>query len=317
MKQMLKTWLTNGFALRDYYAVANIGDNLHVNVVARLPGVNLNVTDVQWTLAYNPIVIGLSISKEIEKKFREGVVTLTYYWNDGYTDKDKLAEAHVRYRESIDITSDTDVIVLVEAIYAKAFQLSYLRRSVILGWLYFLSRKRAKYFGSLTLNLYTQYAAQFTYPRKVMLIACEADGIPHFFPVDLHAYIPSSSFFWGLRHSNKVIPVLQKIRKAAICFVPAKEYRTLYYLGKFSKGHDDTPISFKKSHLFNFQIPEFVSGYYELELIDDRDIGSQQLFHGKVLHEKKVSNDTAFLYHVHILQALAAYERGQPYTLLG
>jgi hypothetical protein len=319
MKKIFKRWLTNGFSLRDYYAIANIGDNLHVNVVARLhSGVNLNVTDVQWTLAYNPIVIGILISRAEEKEFRTGIVHLMYYWTSKSMQerREKLAEIHVRYKETIDISSVTETLVLAEAVEAKNYQLSITRRLLILFWLYRLSRKREKYFGSLTLNLYKQYAVQFTYPRKVMLIAAEYQGTPHFFPIDLHACLAPSTFLLGLRHTNKVIPFLQKTRKVVICSVPANEYKTLYYLGKFSKDPADTSKSYNKSQILNFQIPEFVSGYYELELVDDRNIGSQQLFVGKILNEQNTPANTFFLYHVHILQVLAAHEKKQPYTLL-
>ena len=148
-----------------------------------------------------------------------------------------------------------------------------------------------------------------------MMIAFEQENSPYFFPVDLQGRV-SSFYFFGLRHSNKSIKVLQQTRKVVICFVPASEYKTLYYLGKFSKESKETPIAFTTSSIFGFQIPKFVSGYYEVELINDRDIGSQQLFIGKIANELKAPPDSIFLYHVHMLQILAAQEKNNPYTLL-
>ena len=318
MKQIIKRWLTNGNALRDYYPVANIDYNSHVKVIAYLPkGVNLNVTNQQWTLAYNPIVIGILLPKALESELRKVVIRLEYQWNSGSNNvqSDKLSEVELQYKATLDVSLHDSVVILFKATHARNFHLSLLRRSILLHRLYMLSKKREKYFDTLPFDLYKQYVAQFTYPRKVMMIAVEHENGPYFFPVDLQGRV-SSFYFFGLRHSNRIIKVLQLIRKVVICFVPASEYKTLYYLGKFSKESKETQIAFTRSSTLGFQIPEFVSGYYEIELINDHNIGSQQLFVGKITNELKPSPDSIFLYHVHMLQILAAEEKNQPYTLL-
>lgn len=318
MKQIIKRWLTNGNALRDYYPVANIEHNSHVNVIAYLPtGVNLNVTNQQWTLAYNPIVIGILFPRELESELRKALIRLEYHWSSNVNNvqPDKLSEVHLRYKETLEITLHDGVLILFKAMHARNFHLSLLRRSILLYRLYMSSKTREKYFDTLSFNLYRQYVAQFTYPRRVMMIAVEQENSPYFFPVDLQGRV-SAFYFFGLRHSNKIIKVLQQTRKVVICFVPSSEYKTLYYLGKFSKESKETPIAFTRSSVFRFQIPEFVSGYYEIELKNDHDIGSQQLFIGKIANECKASPDSIFLYHVHMLQILAAQEKNEPYTLL-
>ncbi len=318
MKHVLKKWLTKGYPLRDYFPVANIDDNQHVNVIAHLPsGVNLNVTDQQWTLAYNPLMIGILMPKEMENELRKASMQLKYHWSssNGTVQADKLSEIDVQYEETIDITFNDSVLILFKATRARNFQLSLLRRAIILYKLYTLSKKRAKYFNTLSFDLYRQYVAQFTYPRKVMMIAVEHQGTSHFFPVDLQGRI-STLYFFGLRHSNRIISILQQIRKVVICFVPASEHKTLYYLGKFSEESKKSSIIFKKTSLFDFKIPEFVSGYYEIELINDHNIGSQQLFTGKIVNEQSPSSNSVFLYHVHMLQFLTAHEKKEPYALL-
>ncbi len=318
MKQVIKRWLTNGHSLRDYYPVANIDHNSHVSVIAHLStGVNLNVTSHQWTLAYNPIVIGILLPKARENEIRRSSLRLEYHWcaDSSSVQSDKLSEVDLRYDETLDIVAQDDVLMLFTATGARNFHLSMLRRSILLYRLYILCKKREKYFETLSFSLYQQYVAQFTYPRKVMMIAVEHEGSPHFFPIDLQGRV-SIFYFFGLRHSNKIINVLQQTRKVVICVVPASEHKTLYYLGKFSKESEKKSIAFSRSPVFRFQIPEFVSGYYEIELINDRDIGSQQLFTGKIVNAVEASPDTTLLYHVHMLQILAAEEKKEPYTLL-
>ena len=318
MKQAIKRWLTNGNALRDYYPVANIDHNSHVIVIAHLPGgVNLNVTNQQWTLAYNPIVVGILFPRELENELRKASIRLEYRWNPSINNgqSNKLAEVQLQYKESLEIATTNDVLILFKAIQARNFHLSWVRRAILLYRLYTLSKTREKYFDTLPFNLYTQYVAQFTYPRQVMMIAVEHESSPYFFPVDLQGRVSSFCFF-GLRHSNRIIKVLKQTLKVVLCFVPASEYKTLYYLGKFSKESNEAPIAFTKSSIFGFQIPEFASGYYEVELTDDRDIGSQQLFSGKIANEIKPAKDAIFLYHVHMVQVLAALEKNEPYNLL-
>ena len=248
MKHVLKKWLTKGYPLRDYFPVANIDDNQHVNVIAHLPsGVNLNVTDQQWTLAYNPLMIGILMPKEMENELRKASMQLKYHWSssNGTVQADKLSEIDVQYEETIDITFNDSVLILFKATRARNFQLSLLRRAIILYKLYTLSKKRAKYFNTLSFDLYRQYVAQFTYPRKVMMIAVEHQGTSHFFPVDLQGRI-STLYFFGLRHSNRIISILQQIRKVVICFVPASEHKTLYYLANFLKNQKSHQLFLKK-----------------------------------------------------------------------
>jgi flavin reductase (DIM6/NTAB) family NADH-FMN oxidoreductase RutF len=317
MKQAIKRWLTNGNALRDYYPVANIEHNSHVNVIAHLPtGACSNVTNQQWTLAYNPIMVGIFLPREWEGELRKSSIRLEYRWSSNRGNgAEKLSEVHLRYKETLEISVHGGILILFEATHARNFQLSFVRRSVLLYRLYVLSKKREKYFNTLSLNLYRQYVAQFTFPRKVMMIAVEHENRSYFFPVDLQGRVPPF-FFFGLRHSNKIIQVLQETRKVVICFIPASEYKTLYYLGKFSKEKEVTPITYIRSLLFKFQVPEFALGYYEIELTSNHDIGSQQLFIGKVANSVEATPGSIFLYHVHMLQVLAAQERDEPYTLL-
>jgi len=196
MKQVIKRWLTNGNALRDYYPVANIEHNSHVNVIAYLStGVNLNVTNQQWTLAYNPMVIGILFPRELESELRKVLIRLEYRWssNSNSVQKDKLSEVYLQYKETLDITVHDGVLILFKATHARNFHLSLLRRSILLYRLYMLSKKREKYFDTLSFNLYRQYVAQFTYPRKVMMIAFEQENSPYFFPVDLQGRVSSFS----------------------------------------------------------------------------------------------------------------------------
>jgi flavin reductase (DIM6/NTAB) family NADH-FMN oxidoreductase RutF len=317
MKQAIKKWLTNGNALRDYYPVANIEHNSHVNVIAHLPtGAYLNVTNQQWTLAYNPIIVGILLPGEWEGKLRKGSIRLEYQWSSNRTNvAEKLCEVHLQYKETLEISVNGGVLILFEATHARHFQLSLLRRSILLYRLYVLSKKREKYFNSLSFNLYRQYVAQFTFPRKVMMIAVEHENNSYFFPVDLQGRV-SAFYFFGLRHSNKIIKVLQETRKVVICFIPASEYKTLYHLGNFSKEREVTPITYIRSMLFKFQVPEFALGYFEIDLTNNHDIGSQQLFIGTIANAVEAAPDSIFLYHVHMLQVLAAQEKNEPYTLL-
>ncbi len=317
MKQAIKRWLTNGNALRDYYPVANIEHNSNVNVIAHLPtGVYLDVTNQQWTLAYNPIVVGILLPREWEAQVRKTLIRLEYQWRSNrVTVAEKLSEVYLEYKETLEISVHDGVLILFEATHARNFQLSLLRRSILLYRLYLLSKKREKYFNTLSFNLYRQYVSQFTFPRKVMMIAVEHKNSSYFFPVDLQGRV-SAFYFFGLRHSNKIIRVLQETRKVVICFIPASEYKTLYYLGKFSKEKEVTPITYIRSFLFKFQVPDFALGYYEIELANNHNIGSQQLFIGKVANSVEATPGSMFLYHVHMLQVLAAQERNEPYTLL-
>ena len=293
ISSLLKKLVTDGHALVDYVP---IGLDTHL-LLATLEGHgSIDVTDRQFTLAYNPLMVGIVIPGS----FRIGNHDLTLRFSNP---KGRVfAGLTFRFVKDL-ITAEDQRFVLLQAVGSFNLQLSFFRRQAILLSRYLINRRRGKYFGTLPFALHRQYAAAFSFPRKVML-AVVADGENFLsFPIDLHGDVFDGYYVWGIRHSNKANALIAQTRRVVLCDVPFTALDRVYHLGKFkaAQSHEELPVIISKN--YQYALPGFVSGYRELALERSEDIGSQQLFIGRpIFLESKIH--PPLLHHVHLLQYL-------------
>ena len=200
----------------------------------------------------------------------------------------------------------TSILVLFHAQRANNYQLNWIRRNIILWVRYWSNKKAKKYFGTLSFGLHKQYAAQFSFPRKVVLAAVRDGDFYNLFPIDLHGMLHDQNIYaWGIRHSNKAIPHLINSKKIVIADVPYKSFQAIYSLGNFkaSKIDGNNALTEIVSRTWQYMLPDFVLGYKEIELMHYENIGSQCLFWGRIIHEEATTRGKA-LHHVHFLRFL-------------
>jgi len=305
MNAFIKKIITNGYGLIDYVPVGidHITEKSFLQV-----GENscVEVTDQQFTLAYNPLVIGINMNPQLYDLVRNERHIVKLWFIDTASSK-KISELYLKHYK---IPNEWDrhhgLLVLFHASYAANYQLGWIRRSIILGIRYWSNKKAKKYFGTLSFGLHKQYAAQFSFPRKVVLAAVKDGDFYQLFPIDLHGTLHDQNICaWGIRHSNKAIPHLINSKKVVIADVPYTSFKAIYSLGNFSTNKeigekDSAKIS---TRTWQFMLPDFVLSYKEIELVHYEDIGSQCLFWGRVIHEETVVSGKA-LHHVHFLRFL-------------
>lgn len=304
MNAFFKKIITNGYGLIDYVPVGI--DNITEKSFLQLGDSTVEVTDQQFTLAYNPLVIGIIMDQRLYDVVRNDRRTMKLRFIDTQTSK-SISEVHLKYYKiPNEWDGDHGLLVLFHARQAVNYQLDWIRRNIILALRYRSNKQAKKYFGTLSFGLHKQYAAQFSFPRKVVLIAVKDGNFYQLFPIDLHGALHDQNIYtWGIRHSNKAIPHLINSKKVVMADVPYSSFQAIYSLGNFGNIKEIGVESSSKisSRTWQFMLPEFVLGYKEIELEHYEDIGSQCLFWGRIIHEETIGRGRA-LYHVHFLRFL-------------
>lgn len=305
MKDFIKKIVTKGYGLTDYVPVGIelVREKSFLQLDKNLP---IEVTNCQFTLAYNPLVVGIVMSHQLYELVRNGEHSIKLYFVDIETKK-RLSELYLTYFKVPDGWNMNDgILVLFHAHSAHNYQLDCVRRNIILRLRYWSNKKAKKYFGTLPFALHEQYAAQFSFPRKVALAIIKDDDFYSAFPIDLHGAIHALNICaWGIRHSNKAVPHLTTSKKLLLADVPYAAYRAVYALGNFKAYTQQGEKDLGKilSRTWQYLLPEFVLNYREIELLHFEDIGSQCLFWGRIVHEEVVEGGPA-LHHVHFLRFL-------------
>lgn len=305
MKDFIKKIVTRGYSLTDYVPVGidQIKEKSFLQLDKNPP---VDVTDHQFTLAYNPLVTGIVMSPQLYEMVRSKQSIIKLYFIDVGTAK-KISEIYLKYYKIPDgWNTDKDVLVLFHSQRAYNYQLDYLRRSIILRLRYWNNKKAKKYFGTLPFVLHKQYAAQFSFPRKVALAVVRDGDFYSAFPIDLHGEVRAQNICaWGIRHSNKAVPHLKNSKKLLLADVPYTSYQAIYALGNFRsyKREENNGSGITISHTWQYVLPDFILGYREIELERFENIGSQCLFWGRILHEEVVKAGAA-LYHIHFIRFL-------------
>ena len=304
MNSFIKKIITNGYGLIDYVPVG-IDQIKEKSLLQIGEGSTIDVSEQQFTLAYNPLVIGIVMSYQLFKTIHDEQCIIKLFFVDTGTTR-KISELYLKYYKIPDGWSmDREILVLFHAQRANNYQLNWIRRNIILWLRYWSNKKARKYFGTLPYGLHKQYAAQFSFPRKVVLAAVRDGDFYNLFPIDLHGMLHDQNIYaWGIRHSNKAIPHLRNSKKIVIADVPYTSFQAIYSLGNFKANKIDGGYSSEiVSRTWQYMLPDFVLSYKEIELVHEENIGSQCLFWGRIIHEEVTKRGKA-LHHVHLLRFL-------------
>lgn len=304
IKNLAKSIIADGHDIVDYVpvGVAEIRSKASLELNG---GLKIDVSFQHFTLAYNPLVVGVILPKNLTAhQLEDSMLKIS---NAG---KELDSVIKLQYFKNVpEAENETISFMLFKCSHAVNIQLNWFRRNIILWWRYLNNRSAKKYFNTLPYSLHLQYAAIFSFPRKVGLATVKHNGEFKSFPIDLHGAIQETNqYVWGIRHSNSANASILTSEKIVISDIPYASYKSVYALGKF-KSHEkkieEGPVA---TALWHFELPGFISAYKEIELIHSEDIGSQRLFLGTVRSNKKL-RDCELLHHVHMLAFLKNAKR--------
>lgn len=315
--RLARGWLTRGHAPRDYVPLAIAPADVRHRAClswghgsAHSTGSQpLDVSGRQWTLGYNPVMVGLAVPADVRRATQAAGGTAVLTVSDGGVPLSTLQL--VVSRDLPDVG-----VLMFRAARAQSHCLDVARREVLVRRLHRACVRRQRTSGELTHSLYRQYVAQFCYPRRVVVpcVSGATSSDRRAFPIDLHGLVAETgACVLGIRHGNGAVPLLGRSRQLALCEVAAVHQPDLYALGKFGFGASDErgagspgPGMNRRTEDFGIAVPDFASGWRKVRVVHDEDIGAQRLFCGFVQRvEGGEHSGLRQLHHLHMVPWLA------------
>ena len=209
------------------------------------------------------------------------------------------ARAKLKLDQKIEVEKQSIAIFYVER--AQNLQTGYLRQLLL-----------HRYFKNKDTLLESKiYAALYSYPRQVIIVSYKENDYLNIFPMDFQCVLPEKQLVvLGLRTTNATIEKIIKTGKLVISDSGSLSLETIYQLGR---NHSQAPPSVEKlpfkiidSERHNFPVPESCAYYQEIEIINNKKLGSHMLLLGKVVNKKRLKDKPPSVYHIQFLQSFAS-----------
>ena len=151
------------------------------------------------------------------------------------------------------------------------------------------------------------YAALYSYPKRVIIVSFRNDDYYNIFPMDFQGFYPEENLYLlGLRTTNITLKKIIEFKRVVVSDFEIRDIKTIYDLGAHHGSQppkiDDLPFAVYESEMLKFPVPEFATGYKELEIIGHQNLGSHTLLIGKIIHLKKIKDPLLTFYHVHYFE---------------
>lgn len=164
-------------------------------------------------------------------------------------------------------------------------------------------------------NLYKQVQVAYALPRSISVITVGQNDLYNIFPTDLHGPVGTEHYIISLRHEGKACQQVHETGRLCLSQVEASAFRKVYSLGKNHmkemRPKEEFPVGRSFSLRYLLPIPEFATGYRELELMDYYNHGIHQLMLFEVVTKQDVTipgtEHTATLAHIHNAYATWRY----------
>jgi hypothetical protein len=310
-KEWARQWLTDGAPLRDYVPVRVPAGGVVHRATLRWAGGALDVSDRQWTLGYAPVALGIALPPALSAELLaapSGVRLTITGPPPGSPPGSPDALGGVRSVVTLrPLRAVPGGVLLFEAGEARIGCLDPVRRALLLRHLHAACVRRDRHFGGMTPLRYRQYAAQFCFPRPVVLVCTPAGRT---FPIDLWGQA-ADTVVLGIRSSNAAVDELRSCRTLALCAVDGVHQPEIYALGKMGGAPSEPaarPGGLRRTARFGIPVPDLAAGWREVRVEHDEPLGVQRLFCGVV--EEEVPADVAPLHHHHLLAWLQDQREG-------
>jgi len=307
MKKLIRKILFGSTPVCEYATVTV--ENITEKVILKTETALIDISQTQWLLCLQPIVIGIWLNNRDSTFFSESKKNKIYFC--GATEEIRKSAAVVEINIIEKIIERDGTLFLAEAGKTILKHINAVRTKLLFNKFY----KKPQW----PFDKYKALAAAYSYPRKVRLVSFKEGEYFNIFPMDLLGVIPQSNrVVFGLRHTNIVLQKIINAKKIVVSEIGYEHKETIYQLGKY---HGTAPpsindLSFKTltTDQFGFYIPQWAESYKEINIIATADLGSHTLLWGEVINEKKLTGTQPHLFHIHFLHSLFLKKAGINYT---
>jgi hypothetical protein len=307
MKKLLRKILFGEIPVREYATVTVAGDIIE-RVWLEAGSKRIDISMNHWLLCLEPVVFGIWLTKRADIGYFDKRLAYHIYFKDSEKNAETVAVLELNLFHKIEEPDGT--LLLLKLTKATSYHINFIKTRL----LFYKHYKKPEQ----DLKKLRSYAAAYSFPRRVRLISFKEGDYFNIFPMDLVGDIPfSKRFVFGLRHSNVTLARIIETKKMAVSEIPFEYKDIIYQLGKHHRG----PVSSAmppliESESFGFPIPAWANSYKEIQIVKTMNLGSHMLLWGEEIHERKLTEPTGHLFHVHFLHYLHQKKKGLDYPLV-
>ena len=270
----------------------------------------VDISADQWLLCLDPVVFGIWLTKDKSTITSEKKQEYKMIFTDSGKDNKTVAVITLAYFNKIEEQEGT--LFLLRMVNTRISHINFIKTRLLFQRYY---KKPGQNFDQLK-----SYAAAYSYPRRVRVISFKEEGHYNIFPMDLAGEIPQSRHYvFGLRHTNVTLARIIETKKMVVSEVPFEYKEIIYQLGKHHRGAPlvaELNFAIIQTEHFNFPVPAWANSYKELKIVKTINLGSHMLLWGEMVNEKKLTEPTGNLYHIHFLHYLHQKTNGLAYPLV-
>jgi len=152
-------------------------------------------------------------------------------------------------------------------------------------------------------NLYEQVKIAYSIPRKISLVSLSNNNKINIFPTDINGRIDQQNFVISLRKNGKAINQVKELKKIALSEMAVDRYKEVYSLGvnhtKDLREKIEFDLSEKLSQTFSIPLPKDALRYFELEFINEMQMGLHNLCFFKIVNTVNIDDSKSTLAHIH------------------
>jgi hypothetical protein len=309
MKKYLRNILFGDIPVTEYSTVT-VKDDIIERVCLETDGTSIDVSDTHWLLCLNPVVFGIWFRTDRNSHSFDKGSFYRMLFKDSEKDAGVVADIKLVYFNKINESDGT--LLLLRLIDSSIHHVGLLKTRLLFYKYY---KKPEQDFFKLK-----SYSAAYSFPRKVRLISFMEGNWYNIFPMDLVGDIPGSGrFVFGLRHTNVTLARIIETKRMVVSEVSCEYKEIIYQLGKHHReplSDAKLPFSLIQSEIYDFPIPEWVTGYKEIKIVNTMDLGSHMLLWGVEINERKLTSPSSHLFHIHFLHYLHQRKKGLAYQLV-
>jgi flavin reductase (DIM6/NTAB) family NADH-FMN oxidoreductase RutF len=300
MKKLLKKLLF-GITLPQEYLCVNLNEfekPLRISINDKHSNQAIDLTEHHLFIGYKPLVIAVDkkyLTEDDLNKLKN--LSLILYSDNGK----KLASIEMKQIHEVKFHSMN--CILFEGVKGTHSFTNSVHK-ILNSLRYNLTADREKNVF-LDGNLYEQVKIAYAIPRKIYLASVGSNGLFNIFPTDISGQLSDEVFIVSLRRQGKANEQIEKERKCLVAQMDADSFNEVYNAGKnHMKNLSDANQLGIKLHLefsdkFDLPIPLGTVKYYELEKVNEFEIGIHTIHFFKIINAISISEKNSTLAHIH------------------
>jgi flavin reductase (DIM6/NTAB) family NADH-FMN oxidoreductase RutF len=298
VKSILRKLAFRGDVPRTFPAVRIEDGRIAERVLIKTGEIDLDISQVHCIVCHEPFCVAVCLSEQESSAFRTGAISLTIHLEDRQS-----AIAKVKLSQTL--KTDQGIVAIFEILEATCLQVGLFRRQLI-----------SRYFRNKnTPEQDRMYGALYSYPRKVIAVSHVDAGGYNLFPMDFQCLIATGGMYMlGLRTTNITLQKILNSGRVVISNTHNANLDHIYQLGSHHSASppplEALPFATSPSKRFGFPVPDFATGYSEVELTASQCLGTHMLMLGSVVNQVAPKSPVHAIHHIHYFQSIYRnYER--------